>query len=63
MQANNLSQFLTATSGIRDIATVNSTLSGFNMKQGTDYSMLQNARKLEANEYTIKFTIRFYFFE
>lgn len=51
--ANNLSTVLTTTGGIRDIATVNSALSGFNMKQGTDYSVLQNARKLEANEYTL----------
>ncbi|MBL4644062.1 MAG: cell surface protein SprA, partial [Flavobacteriaceae bacterium] len=51
--ANNLSSVLTTTGGIRDIATVNSALSGFNMKQGTDYSVLQNARKLEANEYTL----------
>ncbi len=51
--ANNLAGLLTATGSIRDIATVNSALSGFNMKEGTDYSMLQNARKLEANEYTL----------
>mgnify|MGYP000184181166 CR=1 FL=1 len=51
--ANNLATVLTNTGGIRDIATVNAALSGFNMKQGTDYSVLQNARKLEANEYTL----------
>jgi len=51
--ANNLSTVLSTAGGIRDIATVNAALSGFNMKQGTDYSVLQNARKLEANEYTL----------
>ena len=51
--ANNLAALLTDSGGIRDIATVNSALSGFNMKEGTDYSMLQNARKLQANEYTL----------
>ena len=57
--ANNLAAILTTTGGIRDIATVNSALSGFNMKQGTDYSILQNARKLEANEYTLNAQLGF----
>ena len=57
--ANNLAAFLTSSSGIRDIATVNAALSGFNMKQGTDYSVLQNARKLEANEYTLNSQLGF----
>lgn len=40
--------------GIRDIANVETTLkNNFNMSQGTDYSMLQNARKLEPNEYRL----------
>ena len=33
------------------------------MEQGTDYSLLQNARKLTANEYTLESSIRFYFFK
>ncbi len=57
--ANNISTVLTTTGGIRDIATVNSALSGFNMKQGTDYSVLQNARKLDANEYTLNSQLGF----
>lgn len=53
-QSNNISTVLTATSGIRDIATVDNTLlTTFNMQQGTDYSLLQNARKLQPNEYTL----------
>ncbi|MFD2567190.1 T9SS outer membrane translocon Sov/SprA [Pseudotenacibaculum haliotis] len=53
-QSNNISSVLTATSGIRDISTVDNTLlTTFNMQQGTDYSLLQNARKLQPNEYTL----------
>jgi cell surface protein SprA len=40
--------------GIRDIADVETTLrSNFNMDQGTDYSLLQNARKLDGNEFAL----------
>lgn len=42
--ANNLNGFLTANSGIRNISTLSSTLTGY--AQGTDYSVLENARKL-----------------
>ncbi|MFN0728304.1 T9SS outer membrane translocon Sov/SprA [Polaribacter gochangensis] len=52
-KANNLSNLLTETSGIRDITTVESTLLNYGLSQGTGYSMLQNARKLEENEYTL----------
>jgi len=51
--ANNIESILTATGGIRDISTIGAALLPFNMKQGTDYSVLQNARKLDANEYTL----------
>lgn len=52
-KANNLSNLLTETSGIRDIATTENTLNGYLMSQGMDYSLLQNARKLKVNEYTL----------
>jgi cell surface protein SprA len=52
-ESNNISSFLTLNGGIRDIATVASELGTFNMKEGTNYSLLQNARKLEASEYTL----------
>ncbi len=40
--------------GIRDISNVDNTLnSTFQMEQGTDYSILENARKLDLNEYTL----------
>ena len=40
--------------GIRDVSTVDNTLNGtFQMEQGTDYSILENARKLDINEFTL----------
>jgi cell surface protein SprA len=40
--------------GIRDVSNVENTLNReFQMEQGTDYSMLENARKLDLNEYTL----------
>jgi len=39
---------------IRDVATVDNYLkTTYNMEQGTDYSLLQNARKLKSNEYKL----------
>lgn len=52
-ESNNLSSLLTLNGGIRDIASVASTLAPFNMKEGTDYSLLQNARKLDPSEYKL----------
>ncbi len=44
----------TILSGIRDISSVDNTLiSRFQMDQGTDYSILENARRLTSNEYTL----------
>ena len=45
---------------IRDIATVDNYLSGtYGMSQGSDYSLLQNARKLQPNEYTLNSQLGF----
>jgi len=54
-KANSISPLLNVVSGgIRDVATVEAELKNtFGMKQGTGYSLLQNARKLEANEFTL----------
>lgn len=53
-ESNNISTLLTQNGGIRDVSTVDNTLlTSFNMQQGTDYSLLQNARKLDPNEYTL----------
>lgn len=52
-ESNNISDAL-GDPGIRDIATVDGYLSNnYNMSQGTDYSLLQNARKLQPNEYVL----------
>ncbi len=45
-EANNLNNLLTLDGPIRDIATVNATLASYNMQQGLDYSILENATKL-----------------
>ncbi|MFY9243391.1 MAG: cell surface protein SprA [Polaribacter sp.] len=40
--------------GIRDVANVDNTLMNtFQMQQGTDYSILENARRLDVNEYVL----------
>ena len=60
--SNNLSTLLTTTSGIRSISSINSTLSAFSgtkMNEGTDYSVLENARKLETSEFTLNSQLGF----
>ena len=58
---NNISTLLTQTSAIRDVGTVNSVLQSgtFNMQEGRDYSLLQNARKLQENEYRLNSELGF----
>ena len=58
-ESNNLSDLLTTTSGIRSISTVNNTLQPYNMSEGTDYSVLENARKLSPNEFTLNSQLGF----
>ncbi|SOS76000.1 cell surface protein SprA [Tenacibaculum piscium] len=52
---NNLSQLLTENGAIRDVATVDTAIKniGIPAKQGVNYSYLQNARKLQPNEFKI----------
>jgi len=58
-ESNNISGALSGPQ-IRDIATVDNYLSGtYGMSQGSDYSLLQNARKLQPNEYTINSQLGF----
>lgn len=53
-EANNLSDVLTTTNPIRDVSTVGQALSPYSMQEGRDYSVLQNALKLErVTDYTI----------
>ncbi len=63
-KANNIQQdFLTAqTGGIRSIGSVDATLgtsTPYQMQQGTDYTLLQNAKKLQPNEYTLNSQLGF----
>ena len=52
--ANNIYDETTVLPGIRDVSNVDPTLnSTFQMQQGTDYSILENARKLDPNEYRL----------
>ena len=58
-ESNNISNTLSSPL-IRDIATVDNYLSGtYGMSQGSDYSLLQNARKLQPNEYTLNSQLGF----
>ncbi len=51
-QANSLINFLTPNNSIRDIATVNSAMAGY--QQGTDYTFLENAQRLiEGIDFTV----------
>ncbi len=49
---NNLNDLLISAGGIRNVASINNTVPS-QMIQGRDYSYLQNARKLQPNEYTL----------
>jgi cell surface protein SprA len=51
--ANNLSSILTTTNPVRNIATVSNGLSPYSMQQGRDYSVLENAIRLNPDEYTL----------
>ncbi|GAB1308142.1 cell surface protein SprA [Urechidicola sp. KH5] len=49
--ANDLDALLTEDGPIREISTINSALAPYLVTQGRDYSILENARKLQPNEY------------
>lgn len=52
-EANNLSDVLTISNPIRDISTVATALAPYSMQQGRDYSVLENAVKLNpTTDYT-----------
>lgn len=52
-KANNISTVLTTTNALRNIATVGDGLAPFSMQQGRDYSVLENAIKLRADEFKV----------
>ena len=60
-ESNNLFPLLASNSPLRNISTVNNTLQGitYNMTEGKDYSVLQNARKLAPNEFTLNSQLGF----
>ncbi|MDC9723728.1 MAG: cell surface protein SprA [Urechidicola sp.] len=49
--ANDLVNLMTENGPIREIATINSALAPYVLTQGKDYSVLENAKKLQPNEY------------
>lgn len=56
--ANNLfADVVRSGGGLPDIYSVDAFLAGFAMNAGVDYSKLEGARKLEANEYTLNKTL------
>lgn len=52
-QANDLFNLFTDTNPVRDISTISSAVAPYNIVQGRDYSILENARKLQPNEYVV----------
>jgi len=51
--ANILSGLLVDGGDVRGASTITNAVSPYNMTQGSDYSYLQNARKLSSSEYTL----------
>ena len=57
--ANRIGTEIISVGGIRDISKVDSSLQPYNMQNGTNYSVLENARKLEVNEYRLNAQLGF----
>ena len=51
--ANRIGTEIIPSGGIRDVSTVDGALQPYTMQNGTNYSVLENARKLELNEYRL----------
>ncbi|MFT5256688.1 MAG: cell surface protein SprA [Arenicella sp.] len=51
--ANRIGTEVIPNGGIRDVSSVDSSLLPYNMQNGTNYSVLENARKLNVNEYRL----------
>lgn len=51
--ANDIVNILTNTNSVRKIATVGNGLSPYNMQQGRDYSVLENAIKLKPSDFRV----------
>jgi cell surface protein SprA len=57
--ANRIGTEIMPSNGIRDVSTVDSSLQPYNMQNGTNYSVLENARKLDLNEYRLNAQLGF----
>jgi cell surface protein SprA len=57
--ANRIGTEIIPGGGIRDVSTVDGSLQPYNMQNGTNYSILENARKLEINEYRLNAQLGF----
>jgi cell surface protein SprA len=57
--ANRIGTEIIPNGAIRDVSTVDGSLQPYNMKNGTNYSTLENARKLELNEYRLNSQLGF----
>ncbi|MDB4204003.1 cell surface protein SprA [Polaribacter sp.] len=57
--ANRIGTEIITNANIRDISTVDSSLLPYNMQNGTNYSVLENARKLNQNEYRLNSKLGF----
>jgi cell surface protein SprA len=57
--ANRIGTEIMTSDGIRDISKVDSSLQPYNMQNGTNYSVLENARQLDLNEYRLNAQLGF----
>jgi len=57
--ANRIGTEIIPGGGIRDVSNIDSSLLPYNMQNGTNYSVLENARKLNQNEYRLNSQLGF----
>ncbi|MEN8776853.1 MAG: cell surface protein SprA [Polaribacter sp.] len=57
--ANRIGTEIIPAGGIRDVSSIDASLAPYNMQNGTNYSVLENARKLEQNEYRLNSQLGF----
>jgi cell surface protein SprA len=57
--ANRIGSEIIPNNSIRDVSLVESSLLPYNMQNGTNYSVLENARKLDLNEYRLNAQLGF----
>ncbi|WP_088324203.1 cell surface protein SprA [Polaribacter tangerinus] len=57
--ANKIGTEIIPNGGIRDVSGIDNTLQQYSMENGTNYSVLENARKLNPNEYNLNAQLGF----